>query len=123
MGSHAARNHSEDKGLGLLWFSVLSGPIAWGLDLLISYALVKPVCFADARFTLTAINGSALVVVIVGALVGRTCLTRIGDARDDGDRPEDWSYFTAVVGVWLNVLIGLLIVFATIPHFVLSPCE
>jgi hypothetical protein len=128
----AARDYWEGKGLRRLWFAVLSAPVAWALDQLISYALIKPVCVADATFALTAISAAALALVITGALVGRACLTRIHDAgrlsRIDaatvgGGRRIDRSYFMALVGIAFNILVGLLIVFATIPHFVLSPCE
>jgi hypothetical protein len=135
MGSHAARDYWEDKGLMLLWFSVLSAPAAWALDQLSSYALMKPVCFADAKFTLTAISLGAMALVITGALVGRSCLNRlrttpsgapvgqVETATDDGGRRIDRSYFMAIIGIAFNILVALLIVFATIPHFVLSPCE
>jgi hypothetical protein len=113
----------EQKGLALLWFSFLAGPTAWALDLLISYALVKPVCFEGATFALTAVNAAALLVVIVGGLVGRVCLIRAQDGLDDGGRRVDRSRFMAMVAIAFNVLIAVLIVFATIPHFVLSPCE
>ena len=123
MGGHAARDYWKDKGLMLLWFSLLAPPVAWALDQFTSYVLVKPVCFADARFTLTAINGAALALVIAGGLVGRACLTRASGGVDDGGRMVDRSYFIAVVAIAFNVLVALLIGFATIPHFVLSPCE
>jgi hypothetical protein len=121
--SDPAADYWEDRGLGLLWFSFLAAPAAWALDELISYALVKPVCFADATMMLTAINGSALLLVIAGALVGRACLLKAQGAADDGGRPVDRSHFMAIVAIAFNVLVALLIVFATIPHFVLSPCE
>jgi hypothetical protein len=123
MGGHAARDYWEDRGLLLLWFSFLAAPVAWALDELISYALVKPACFADAPYTLTAVNGAALALVIGGALIGRACLNRTQGALDDGGRQVDRSYFIAIVAIAFNALVGLLIVFATIPHFVLSPCE
>jgi hypothetical protein len=123
MGGHAASGYWEDKGLMLLWFAVLAGPVAWALDELISYAAVKPVCFADARFTLTVINLAALALVAAGALAARSCLSKLTGATDDGPRRVDRSYFMAVGAIGLNALIALLIVFATIPHFVLSPCE
>jgi hypothetical protein len=123
MGGHAARDYWEERGLVLLWFSVLAAPAAWALDQLISYALVKPVCFADATFALTAVNGAALLLAIAGALVGRHCLRRAHGAVDAGGRMVDRSYFMAVIGIGFNVLVALLIVLATVPHFLLSPCE
>ena len=123
MRGHAASDYWEDKGLMLLWFAFLAPPVAWALDQLISYALVKPVCFADARFTLTAMSGAALSLVIAGGLVGRACLARAEGASEDGGRRVDRSYFMALIAIAFNVLVAVLIVFATIPQFVLSPCE
>ena len=123
MGGHAARGYWEHRGLMLLWFSFLAAPAAWALAEVISYALVKPACFGDATFVLTAINGAAFALVIAGALVGRACLVRAHGGSDDGGRDVDRSYFMAMVAIAFNVLVALLIVFATFPHFVLSPCE
>jgi hypothetical protein len=124
MAEHAAPGgYWEEKGAGLLWFALLAGPVAWALDELISYAAVKPVCFADARFTLTAINGGALVLVAAGALVAASCLSRLKESSGDGGRRVDRSYFMAIGALGLHALFALLIVFATIPQFVLSPCE
>ena len=123
MGGDGARGYWEDRGLMLLWFSFLAAPMAWALAEVISYALMKPVCFGDATFALTAINGAAFALVIAGALVGRACLAKAQGASDDGGRDVDRSYFMALVAIAFNALVGLLIVFATIPHFVLSPCE
>ena len=123
MAEARATDYWERRGLALLWFALLSAPVAWALDELISYAVVKPVCFADAKFTLTAISAAALVLVLAGAFTARACLARLQGASDDGPRRVDRSYFMALVAVAFNLLVALLIVFATIPHFVLSPCE
>jgi len=123
MGHEAAVDDRDRRGVWLLWFSVLSAPVAAGLDQGISYALVKPVCFAGAPLTLTAISGAALALVIAGALVGRGCLKRAAGAMDDGGRHVDRSYFLAMIGIGFNLLVALLIVLFTVPHFILSPCE
>ena len=123
MGGHAARGYWEHKGLMLLWFSLLAAPAAWALAEVIGYALVKPVCFGNATLALTAINGVAFALVIAGGLVGRACLIRAQGASDDGGSQVDRSYFMALVAISFNVLVALLLVFATFPHFVLSPCE
>lgn len=118
-----ARTYWDHKGLMLLWFAVLIGPAALAVDELVSYVLVKPVCFANARFVLTALNGVALALAATGALTARACLSKLRDASGDGAHPADRSYFIALVAIALNALTGLVIIFATIPHFVLSPCE
>jgi hypothetical protein len=113
----------EQRGLVLLWLSVLSGPAAWALNQLIGYALVKPVCAADAKLTLTAVSAGALIVVAAGAWVAWSCLASLRGADERGGRREDRSYFMAVAGISLNALIGLLIVTAAVAPFLLSPCE
>jgi hypothetical protein len=123
MGGHAARTYWEDKGLVLLWFALLAPPAAWALDQLISYALVKPVCAADAHFVLTAVNGAAFLLVVAGGATAWWCMAKARDGAEDGPRQVDRSYFMAMIAVGFNVLVGLLIVLATVPHFVLSPCE
>jgi hypothetical protein len=81
------------------------------------------VCFADARLTLIAISAGALLLVTFGAILGGVCLAQAKGGTDEGGRTIDRSYFMAIIGTAFNVLVGLLIVFATIPQFILSPCE
>jgi hypothetical protein len=107
----------------LLWLSLLAPAVAWAFDQGASYALVKPVCFANATYALTLISAVALAIVIAGGLLGRACLRRAGEGRVDGGTRTDRSYFLALVAIGFNALVGLLIVFATVPQFVLSPCE
>jgi hypothetical protein len=123
MGGHAARDYWEEKGLLLLWFALLAPVAAWALDQLVSYAIVKPVCAADARVTFIAINAAAFALVLVAATTAWSCLVKARGAADDGPRRVDRSYFMAVVALSFNVLIALLIVLATVAALVLSPCE
>ena len=123
MSADSVHGYWEGRGLMLLWLSLLAPAVAWAFDQGASYALVKPVCFANAKYMLTVISGVALAIVIAGGVVGRACLRRAGDGNVDGGSRTDRSYFLALVAIGFNVLVGLLIVFATIPQFVLSPCE
>ena len=122
-GAPLTGDYWEGRGLVLLWVSLLSAPVAWALDQLISYALIKPVCFADARLTLTVISVVALLLVTFGGILGGVCLAQATGGTDEGGRTIDRSYFMAIIGIAFNVIVGLLIVFATIPQFILSPCE
>ena len=123
MSADSVHGYWEGRGLMLLWLSLLAPAVAWAFDQGASYALVKPVCLANAKYMLTVISGVALAIVIAGGVVGRACLRRAGDGNVDGGSRTDRSYFLALVAIGFNVLVGLLIVFATIPQFVLSPCE
>ena len=123
MGGHEARDYWEHWGLILLWTAVLSGPVAWFLDQGLSYMLVKPVCTAGGRDVLTVISVAALAMAGAGGYTGWRCFAQLRGATDDGGRLVDRSYFMAVVGISLNVLVALLIVTAGVSRFLLSPCE
>jgi hypothetical protein len=119
----ARGDYWESRGALLLWFAALSGPLAWALDQLISYSLVKPICAAGNKNLLTMISLAALLLVIAGAMVGWYCVRQLPDAELDGGRRTDRSYFMALIGIGLNALIAILILTAAVPRFVLSPCE
>ena len=122
--SHEARgDYWEGRGALLLWFAVMSGPVAWALDQLISYSLVKPVCAAGNKNLLTMISLAALLLVVAGTWAGAYCVRRLPNAELEGGRRTDRSYFMALVGIALNALIAILILTAAVPRFVLSPCE
>jgi hypothetical protein len=124
MGGREARDYWEDWGLVLLWASMLAGPIAFGFNLQVGYALVKWACSREQGFLLTAVAVLALAFAAWGAWLGWTLLAKVRDAADEqGGRLIDRSYFMAVVAIGLNVLLALLIAVSAIPQAVLSPCE
>src|SRR5438105_1844409 len=71
-----------------LWSGILAGPIAWALDLGISYALVKWSCGARREVVLYLMTPAALVVVAVGALFSWRALQRAADEPSDGGTPR-----------------------------------
>ena len=124
MDRHEAREYWDDWGLVLLWTSMLSGPLAWGLNLQIGYALVKWACSREQTFLLLLVDALGLAGALAGAWLGWSCLVKIRDAADEqGARPIDRSHFMAVIAIGLNLLLGLLIATSTVHVFILSPCE
>ena len=113
----------DGRGAIVLWIAVLIAPAAGALDLFTSYALVKPVCASGSKNLLTLVAVGALVMVMTGAWLARSCLVRLRDASEEGGRTIDRSYFMATGAMALNVLIAILIVTLTIHRFILSPCE
>ena len=101
----------------------LLAPLAWAFDQGASYALVKWVCVTGAKDVLTGIAVIALCMTGAGAVCGGTMMLALRGAAPDGGRPRDPRYFLAVVAVAFNAIIALLIVVATMPRYVLSPCE
>jgi hypothetical protein len=123
MAPEEARHYWDDKGLLLLWLSVVSGPAAWALNQLIGYALVKPLCAADAGVTLSALGAGAFAITVGGAWIAWRCLRRLKDADSMAATREGRSQLLAVGGLSLNLLLGLLILTAAVAPFLLSPCE
>jgi len=123
MGGHEAQSYWEDWGLVLLWTSMLSGPIAFGLNLQSGYALVKWACSRDQRFVLPLVAIACFGVAMYGVYLGWTLLGKTGDATEAGGREVDRSYFMAMTAIGLNALLGLLILTTMVSQFVLSPCE
>jgi hypothetical protein len=123
MCAHEARTYWDDRGLLLLWLTVLSGPAAWALNQLIGYALVKPVCAADALVTLILVAGGTFAITIAGGWTAWSLFRRLRHANPKGGRVEDRSHMLAVGGIALNALLGLLILTSSASLFLLSPCE
>jgi hypothetical protein len=123
MASPEAYDYWEHRGLGLLWAAMLLPLAAWGIDELLGYSLVKPVCASGQKVILFRLSAAMLSMVVIGAAIGWSCLTRLREGRLDGGSRIDRSQFLAIVAIGFNVLIGLLIVTAAVPAFILNPCE
>lgn len=123
MSTQEAEHFWDDRGLLLLWATVLSGPAAWAINQLAGYALVKPVCAADARFLLVTVAAVTFAITAAGGWKAWTLLQMLRDANPRGARREDRSHLLAVGGVALNALLGLLILTHATSIFLLSPCE
>ena len=119
-----ARSYWDGAGLALLIAGFLAGPTAWGLNLMVNYSLVKPVCAAGSPWVLTAVSAAALGTTCAGAIVSWRCWLRLrDDGNTEGARTVDRSYFIAVTGMVLNAFFILLITVSIVPHYVVSPCE
>jgi hypothetical protein len=123
MRTDVARDYWDDWGLALLWTSMLLGPLAVSLDLLVGYALVKPLCASGDPERLRLISFAALSLTVIGIVVGASCFARLRQtAVDDGGRVIDRSYFMAVVAIGFNVLCAIVITTAGGARFIMS-CE
>ena len=107
-----------------LWAGILAGPLAWAFDLMASYAVVKWVCQTRHYGLLPLITIASLAVVIAGASVSWTALTRTAkDVPTDGGRPRQRARFMAVLGLASCGLFALQIIAGAIPHWVLDACQ
>ena len=120
---HEPHGYWEQRGLALLWFAILIGPVAVVINQLGGYALDKWVCATDHRSVLLLVSLVSFALALSGTWAGWSCRAQLRDATEDGGRIVDRSYFVAVVAVGLGLLNALLIILQTYPRVVLSPCE
>jgi hypothetical protein len=118
------RDEREGARLAVLMAGFLLGPLAWFLDLQISYALVKWACRHEQRAVLLAIPAGSLLLAGTAVWLSWSSLRTLrGRSRPDGGRPEDRSLFLAAAGLVTSLVFGLLILIAIVPRLALSPCE
>lgn len=60
-----------------LWTGILAGPLAWAIDLSISYAIVEWTCASQRETLLHAIPPAALAIVAMGAAVSTWRCSRL----------------------------------------------
>jgi hypothetical protein len=107
-----------------LWTGVLAGPIAWAIDLLVRYSLVRWSCDTQHRFVLQIVACGALIVAAAGASAAwRGLLQTPADAPTEGGRPIDRSRFMALLGLLTSLLFATVIVAAAIPLWILDACR
>ncbi len=118
-----AVSRAERCGSRLLWFGVLSGPVAWSLQILIGYNLEEIACnpgsqtqqLAGAEIEPVAVwltlTTSAL--ALAGLLVSFSCWRRVRAAHDStpGGRAE-WMAWAGIVTSGLFAFWILLALFA-----------
>ena len=106
----------DDSNLAAVWLAFFAAPFAWTFNQGIAYAVMKPTCVGRASYVLWLIAAAALAMVVAGAWTGWQRLRQ-------PDSTSDRTAFLASLTVAFNILIGLLIITAALPHFFLSPCE
>src|SRR4051794_28795062 len=91
-----------------LWTGILTGPIVWGTDLTVSYALAKWTCTTQRESVLHAVLAASVVAVAVGAWVSFMALRHsTGDEPTDGPDPRQRARFMAILGLTVSALFAL----------------
>jgi hypothetical protein len=114
--------------LARLWSGIFAGPIAWTLQMTISYPIAQLSCHADYRSqhpaTLQLIGVAALVVIALGVLMSFSVLRTIPrDAPSDGGHSRDRAKFMALYGLASAALFSLLVIATAMPSFVVHACQ
>jgi hypothetical protein len=114
-------------GIARLWFGVLAGPLAWTLQLSVSYPLAQLSCHAEHRgqhpIALELIALGALVVIAFGAVTSWHALRALPSASSDGGHSADRGRFMAGLGLLLAVMFSLVVIATAIPTSILHACQ
>ncbi|HEX8558088.1 MAG TPA: hypothetical protein VF668_08310 [Pyrinomonadaceae bacterium] len=122
--AEAAGEFKEGAGPGLLWASVLAGPLAALAQLQANYALVLWVCGSGQAWTLHAVSALALLASAAAGLLGWRNWRRAGAEWEDGGAgvlPR--SRFMSAVGMMVSAHSALVVVAQWLAVFVFSPCQ
>lgn len=102
-----------------LWIGILAGPIAWAIDLELSYALVPPAQASGHKLGLHLATLAAAVIAAASALIAWRVLGQI--RRESESRrvePSARERFMAVSGIGLSLFFLLAILAMGVGKFV-----
>jgi hypothetical protein len=115
---------SSSSGIAAEWTGVLAGPIAFALDLLISYSLVKWTCDSQHTAVLHLITLGALLLIAGGAFAAWTALAATpAQASSGGGRPVDRARFMALLGLTMCAFFTVVVIANGVPRIVLDACQ
>jgi hypothetical protein len=101
---------------GLLWVGIVTGPLAWFIDLALSYRLVELGQVGPHRVELYIISGLAVVLALAGAALSQALGRRAGNGELKAERRR-WM---SVMGVALGLFFALVIVAQALPRLFLQ---
>jgi hypothetical protein len=126
-----ARSSVHSSALG--WLGVLTGPIAWVIQLLTSWAFAEVVACAPATQSMGDVLGigvNAFVAIVNAVLLGLTALSGVGSyielrrIRAGGDpTPGDRATWLATAGVMTSILFTMLIAVSFVPAELIAGCQ
>ena len=117
------RHLREPRGIALLWFAVLAGPLAWMLGLNAQYALVPVACAKQNMLYLHSVSVLTLLLAVAGGLVAWREWKRTGrewPGEVPGAIPR--SRFMVALGLLASALFALTIVAQWAANLFFHPC-
>jgi hypothetical protein len=120
----ARRWFDAPAGISALWACILAGPVAWALDLMLSYSLVQWTCGGGPSAVLRVISLFSLALIAGGAFLGWRALQVVPEgAQEDGSQPDHRGLFMARLGLVMCALFATVVVAGAIPRWVLNACQ
>lgn len=137
--SQNSSRHSRLAEVGWLLFAVLAGPVAWGLQLLINYALASYPCFPrdvprvtvapgwqGAWSIILTLNIIAALLALAGAVIShrkwRAARHEQINASSTREAESGRTRFLALCGVMTGCGFLVAIIFNTISVFMVPQC-
>lgn len=120
-------NHEKTESTRGRWqlpFGFFTGPILWGLEILVGYGLATVSCTGGNKLPVYLTVGiSALIVLVASILAYQAWKTRAKDSMlVETDRAQETLLFWAVSGFMISTLFFLLILATAAMAIFLSPC-
>lgn len=125
-----AVSRAESIGSFALWFGILAGPIAWGLQVLIGYGVEEIACSPASQSDLllgvsteTWIVGAHIAftaIMLTALLVAFVCWRRTVAGDGSPGRRAGWM---AMAGIMVSALFLVVIVSGFMPAVFLGTCE
>ena len=120
----ARRWFDAPRGISALWGALLSGPIAWAIDLVLSYSLVQWTCGGGPPVVLHLVTLFSLALIAGGAFAAWRALAVVPDGTPrDGSEPDQRGRFMAVLALLMCALFATVVVAAAIPRWILDACH
>ena len=120
----AERYFSQGMGLLALWLGLLAAPLAWLVNLLLSYSLVLWACSTGRQYTLHLVTLAMLLLAAAGGVIAWRAWRQAGrEWHNEAGGVLPRSRFMAALGVLLSSLFSLVILAQGIPSFILPACE
>jgi hypothetical protein len=106
-----------------LWWGLFAGPIAWGLDETLSYAIVQHACSTGHHWLLHFYTLLAIVIAGSGFAVANWAYRRLPEADLEGGGTANRSRWMAIFGMSASIALTLVIIAGAIPKLLMNPCD
>jgi hypothetical protein len=107
-----------------VWWGLIAGPLAWGLNEGASYALTQHACSTGHFYVLRIVSVICLLLAFSGFALALGVRRRLPhDPQSEEQLPRDRAYFLAVTGIAMSLAFATIVVSQALAQTVLSPCS
>ena len=107
-----------------IWWGLIAGFLAWGLDLGFSYVLQRTSCYTGHESVLHAITAVCLLMALSGFAAGFSEFRHFsGDSSEEGGRRLDRAHFQAILAIMFSLGFALVVLAGAVPRWILNPCD